>query len=219
MSASPNIGQLLELADERSIVTACVRATGEDGQISVELASPVILPVGTACATRMFDGSRVWHLEYVVTSVEGTTLELQEFERRCVGEERAAERATCSARAVVRLASPSEDSVGAWAEVIDLSIAGVRFRTESPIAGGSMVDLDIDDGSGNLISMRTVVLESSSGVCRGSIVAIGARAGQRLTQVIVQARAAGASVPPESDPLAHLRAALAERRERHRFAS
>ena len=218
MNATPAVGQQLELAGEERIVTARVVASDE-GRLTVEFAAPIDLHVGALCATRVFDGMRVWHLEFEVVEIDGLRVALRESDRRCVGEERAAERAACASRAIVRIASPAEDGLGAWAEVIDLSVAGVRFRSEAGIAGGTMVDLDIDDGSGNLISMRVVVLDSTGGICRGSIVAIGSRAVQRLTQVIAQARAAGTLHEPESDPLAELRAALTAGRERHRLAS
>jgi|tagenome__1003787_1003787.scaffolds.fasta_scaffold20453530_1 hypothetical protein len=175
---------------------------------------------GAKASTRIYDGERVWHLTFCVReqhvlAPSAARVSLMLDERTLVGEERRLPRVPCRLAATVRRAG--DQSASAWARVLDVSQGGLALRTGCPYGAGDLVDVDLDDGTGAVISARVEVVDliddHTGGIARARIVAVADDGAQRLAALVDRLRDSPSDVEPaEPEPLPALRQALAAER-------
>lgn len=174
---------------------------------------------GARASTRVYDGERVWHLTFGVRERHEIApghaqIALSLDERRLLGEERGLPRAACRLDATARRCG--DPAASAWASVLDVSQGGVALRAGSTYGAGDLVDIELDDGTGAVISARLEIVELiadyEGDVARGRIVAVADSGARRLGALVDRLRDAPGDGDPEPDPLPALRAALADER-------
>ncbi|MDX6598535.1 MAG: hypothetical protein QOE87_2422 [Gaiellales bacterium] len=174
---------------------------------------------GATASTRIYDGERVWHLRFSVREQHvlapgAARIALTLDERTLIGEERRLPRVACFLAATVRRAG--YQGASAWASVLDLSQGGMALRTGCPYGAGDLVDVDLDDGTGAVISARVEVVDliadHAGGVARARIVAVADDGAQRLAALVDRLRDSPSDGDPEPEPLPALREALAAER-------
>ncbi len=143
---------------------------------------------GAKASTRIYDGERVWHLTFCVREQHvlapgAARVALTLDDRSLVGEERMLPRVACRLAATARRAGGTAAS--AWASVLDVSLGGLALRTDVPYGAGDLIDVDLDDGTGAVISARLevvdLVADQAGGVIRARIVAVADDGAQRLS--------------------------------------
>jgi hypothetical protein len=174
---------------------------------------------GATANTRLYDGERVWHLTFCVRERHELApgqarIALTLSDRVLLGEERRLPRAACRLAATARRAGDSAPS--AWASVLDVSQGGLALRTSVAYAAGDLIDVDLDDGTGAVISARVEVVDrvadEAGGVARGRIVAVADDGAQRLGALVDRLRDSPSDGDAQPEPLPALRAALAAAR-------
>jgi hypothetical protein len=174
---------------------------------------------GARASTRIYDGERVWHLTFSVRERHvlapgAARVALTLDERTLIGEERRLPRVSCRLAATVRRAGDQTASV--WASVLDISQGGLALRTGRPYGAGDLVDVDLDDGTGAVISARVEVVDlvedHAGGVARARIVAVADDGAQRLAALVDRLRDSPSDGESEPEPLPALREALAAER-------
>jgi PilZ domain len=177
------------------------------------------LHVGAKVSTRTYDGERVWHLTFVVLERHEITpgqarVELCLHERRLLGEERRLPRAPCRMAATARRAGDPGASV--WAKVLDVSQGGLALRTAISYGAGDLIDVELDDGTGAVISARVEIIDliadEAGGIARGRIVAVADDGAQRLGALVESLRDSPSDAETLPEPLPALREALAAAR-------
>ena len=177
------------------------------------------LHVGAKSSTRTYDGERVWHLTFVVRERHEITpgqarVELCLHDRRLLGEERRLPRAACRLAATARRAGDPAASV--WAKVLDVSQGGLALRTAVSYGAGDLIDVDLDDGTGSVISARVevvdLVADEAGGIARGRIVAVADDGALRLGALVDRLRDSPSDAEALPEPLPALREALAAAR-------
>jgi hypothetical protein len=177
------------------------------------------LHVGAKSSTRTYDGERVWHLTFVVRERHEITpgqarVELCLHDRQLLGEERRLPRAACRLAATARRAGDPAASV--WAKVLDVSQGGLALRTAISYGAGDLIDVDLDDGTGSVISARVevvdLVADEAGGIARGRIVAVVDDGAQRLGALVDRLRDSPSDAETLPEPLPALREALAAAR-------
>ena len=86
-------------------------------------------------------------------------------ERQLLGEERSLPRVACRLAATAKRAGDSAAS--AWASVVDVSQGGLALRSSTTYGGGDLIDVDLDDGTGAVISARVEIVDQTDGLARG----------------------------------------------------
>jgi hypothetical protein len=177
------------------------------------------LHVGAKSSTRTYDGERVWHLTFVVRERHEITpgqarVELCLHDRHLLGEERKLPRVACRLAATARRAGDPAASV--WAKVLDVSQGGLALRTAISYGAGDLIDVDLDDGTGSVISARVevvdLVADEAGGIARGRIVAVADDGAQRLGALVDRLRDSPSDAETLPEPLPALREALAAAR-------
>jgi hypothetical protein len=172
---------------------------------------------GAHASTRIYDGERVWHLTFRVRmrhelASRHAQIAMTLSERRLLGEERALPRVACLLAATAKRAGDFAPS--AWANVVDLSQGGLALRAGTTYGAGDLVDVDLDDGTGSVISARVEIVDQTAGLARGRIVAVADDGAHRLGALVDRLRSAPSDGAPEPEPLPALREALAAARRR-----
>ena len=174
---------------------------------------------GAKASTRIYDGERVWHLTFRVGErhelVPGQArLALHLDDRVLLGEERGLPRVPCRLAATARRAGEAEASV--WATVLNVSQGGLALRAGVVYGGGDLIDVDLDDGTGSVISARLEVVDliadEAGGVARARIVAVADDGAQRLEALVDRLRHSPSDGEPQPEPLPALREAMLEAR-------
>ncbi|HET6171667.1 MAG TPA: PilZ domain-containing protein [Gaiellales bacterium] len=209
----PAPGSRLTLATVIGAADASVVASVEDNV--VVLSDGYGLHEGASASTRIYDGERVWHLTFRVRerhelAPQQARIALTLRERVLLGEERSLPRVACRLAATARRAGDSVAS--AWASVTDLSQGGLALRSGATYGAGELVDVDLDDGTGAVISARVEVVDQTGGLARGRIVAVADDGAQRLGALVDRLRNSPSDGEPEPEPLPALREALAAAR-------
>jgi hypothetical protein len=177
------------------------------------------LHVGAKASTRIYDGERVWHLTFRVRerhelSPGQARIALDLGEHQLLGEERRLPRVACRLAATARRAGDS--AVSAWAKVLNVSQGGLALSTSVAYGAGDLIDVELDDGTGAVISARVEVVDliadEAGAVARGRIVAIADDGAQRLGVLVDRLRDSPSDGEPEPEPLPALREALAAAR-------
>ena len=119
---------------------------------------------GAKASTRIYDGERVWHLTFCVrerhelVSARRARIALTLNDRELLGEERRLPRVAVpgwrpphGARAI--------PAASAWASVLDVSQGGLALRAAVLYGAGDLIDIDLDDGTGAVISARIEVVD------------------------------------------------------------
>ena len=125
---------------------------------------------GASASTRIYDGERVWHLTFRVRERHELTprqarIALSLSDRALLGEERSLPRVACRLAATAKRAGDSAAS--AWANVVDVSQGGLALRSSTSYGGGDLIDVDLDDGTGAVISARVEIVDQTGGLARG----------------------------------------------------
>lgn len=167
---------------------------------------------GASASTRIYDGERVWHLTFRVRSRHELTpqqaqIGLSLSECVLLGEERSLPRVACRLAATAKRAGDAAAST--WARVVDVSQGGLALRSDAVYGAGDLLDIDLDDGTGAVISARVEVVDQSSGLARGRIVAVADDGARRLGALVDRLRNSPSDGEPEPEPLPALREALA----------
>ena len=85
-----------------------------------------------------------------------------------------------------RPAAPATPAPSAWASVLDVSQGGLALRTAVTYGAGDLIDVELDDGTGAVISARVEIVElvadEAGGIARGRIVAVADDGAQRLAR-------------------------------------
>jgi hypothetical protein len=209
----PVAGARLTLATMLGAADASVVASVE-GDVVV-LSDGCGLHEGANASTRIYDGERVWHLTFRVRerhelAPRQARIGLSLSERRLLGEERSLPRVACRLAATAKRAGDSAPSV--WASVVDVSQGGLALRSRTTYAGGDLIDVELDDGTGSVISARVEIVDQSDGLARGRIVAVADDGAQRLGALVDRLRNSPSDGEPEPEPLPALREALAAAR-------
>ncbi len=174
---------------------------------------------GAKASTRIYDGERVWHLTFCVREQHvlapgAARVALTLDDRVLLGEERRLPRVACRLAATARRAG--DMTASAWARVLDVSQGGLALRTDVPYGAGDLIDVDLDDGTGAVISARLEVVDliedHAGGVTRARIVAVAEDGAQRLSALVDRLRDSPSDGEPEPEPLPALREALAAER-------
>jgi hypothetical protein len=174
---------------------------------------------GATASTRIYDGERVWHLTFCVRERHElrpgqARIALTLNERVLLGEERKLPRVACRLAATARRAGDS--AVSAWASVLDVSQGGLALRSGVAYGAGDLIDIDLDDGTGAVISARVeivdMVADQAGGIARGRIVAVADDGAQRLRALVDRLRDSPSDGEPQAEPLPALREALAAAR-------
>jgi hypothetical protein len=177
------------------------------------------LHVGAKASTRTYDGERVWHLTFVVLERHEITpgqarVELCLHDRHLLGEERRLPRVACRLAATARRAGDPRASV--WAKVLDVSQGGLALRTAVAYGAGDLIDVELDDGTGSVISARVevvdLVVDEAGGIARGRIVAVADDGAQRLGALVDRLQDSPSDSETLPEPLPALREALAAAR-------
>jgi PilZ domain len=170
---------------------------------------------GANASTRIYDGERVWHLTFRVRerhelAPQHAQIGLTLNERKLLGEERSLPRVACRLAATAR---PAGDAgVSAWASVVDVSQGGLALRSATTYGAGDLIDIDLDDGTGAVISARVEIVDQTDGLARGRIVAVADDGAHRLGALVDRLRNSPSDGEPEPEPLPALREALAAAR-------
>jgi hypothetical protein len=170
---------------------------------------------GASASTRIYDGERVWHLTFRVRerhelAARHARIALALSERQLLGEERSLPRVACRLAATAKRAGDQSASV--WASVVDVSQGGLALRSSTTYAGGDLIDVELDDGTGAVISARVEIVDQVDGLARGRIVAVAEDGAQRLGALVDRLRNSPSDDEPEPEPLPALREALAAAR-------
>jgi len=177
------------------------------------------LHAGAKASTRIYDGERVWHLTFCVREQHvlapgAARVALVLDDRVLLGEERRLPRVACRLAATARRAG--DTAVSTWASVVDVSQGGLALRTAVPYGAGDLIDVDLDDGTGAVISARVEVVDliddHAGGVARARIVAVADDGAQRLAALVDRLRDSPSDSESEPEPLPALREALAAER-------
>jgi hypothetical protein len=209
----PVAGSHLTLATLAGATGASVVASVEDAV--VVLSEGRGLHEGANASTRIYDGERVWHLTFRVEerhelAPRQARIDLSLSERTLLGEERSLPRVACRLAATAKRAGDPGPS--AWASVVDLSQGGLALRSRTSYGGGDLIDVDLDDGTGAVISARVEVVGQSEGLVRGRIVAVADDGARRLGALVDRLRKSPSDGESQPEPLPALRAALAAAR-------
>ena len=174
---------------------------------------------GAKASTRIYDGERVWHLTFRVSErhelVPGQArLALHLDDRVLLGEERGLPRVPCRLAATARRAGEAGASV--WASVVNVSQGGLALRAGVVYGAGDLIDVDLDDGTGAVISARLEVVDlmadEDGATARARIVAVADDGALRLEALVDRLRASPRDCEPQPEPLPALREAMAEAR-------
>ena len=209
----PVPGARLTLATLLGAADASVVASVE-GDVVV-LSDGCGLHEGASASTRIYDGERVWHLTFRVRerhelAPRHARIALALSERQLLGEERSLPRVACRLAATAKRAGDQSASV--WASVVDVSQGGLALRSSTTYAGGDLIDVELDDGTGAVISARVEIVDQVDGLARGRIVAVAEDGAQRLGALVDRLRNSPSDDEPEPEPLPALREALAAAR-------
>jgi hypothetical protein len=209
----PVAGARLTLATLLGAADASVVASVE-GDVVV-LSEGCGLHEGASASTRIYDGERVWHLTFRVRERHELTprqarIALALSERKLLGEERSLPRVACRLAATAKRAGDPAASV--WASVVDVSQGGLALRSSTTYGGGDLIDVELDDGTGAVISARVEIVDQVDGLARGRIVAVAEDGAQRLGALVDRLRNSPSDGEPEPEPLPALREALAAAR-------
>jgi hypothetical protein len=209
----PVPGARLTLATLLGAADASVVASVE-GDVVV-LSDGCGLHEGASASTRIYDGERVWHLTFRVRerhelAPRQARIALALSERQLLGEERSLPRVACRLAATAKRAGDQSASV--WASVVDVSQGGLALRSSTTYAGGDLIDVELDDGTGAVISARVEIVDQVDGLARGRIVAVAEDGAQRLGALVDRLRNSPSDGEPEPEPLPALREALAAAR-------
>jgi hypothetical protein len=213
----PAAGARLAFATLLGAADALV-AESVDGDVVV-LSDGCGLHKGATASTRIYDGERVWHLTFCVRERHElrpgqARIALTLNERVLLGEERKLPRVACRLAATARRAGDS--AVSAWASVLDISQGGLALRSGVTYGAGDLIDIDLDDGTGAVISARVeivdMVADQAGGIARGRIVAVADDGAQRLRALVDRLRDSPSDREPQAEPLPALREALAAAR-------
>jgi hypothetical protein len=209
----PVPGARLTLATLLGAADASVVASIE-GDVVV-LSDGCGLHEGASASTRIYDGERVWHLTFRVRerhelAARHARIALALSERQLLGEERSLPRVACRLAATAKRAGDQSASV--WASVVDVSQGGLALRSSTTYAGGDLIDVELDDGTGAVISARVEIVDQVDGLARGRIVAVAEDGAQRLGALVDRLRNSPSDDEPEPEPLPALREALAAAR-------
>jgi hypothetical protein len=170
---------------------------------------------GASASTRIYDGERVWHLTFRVRArhelaAQHAQIGLALNERVLLGEERLLPRVACRLAATAKRAG--DPGASAWARVVDVSQGGLALRSGVTYGAGDLVDIDLDDGTGAVISARVEIVDQTGGLARGRIVAVAEDGAHRLGALVDRLRNSPSDGEPEPEPLPALREALAAAR-------
>jgi hypothetical protein len=170
---------------------------------------------GASASTRIYDGERVWHLTFRVRArhelaAQHAQIGLALNERVLLGEERLLPRVACRLAATAKRAG--DPGASAWARVVDVSQGGLALRSGVTYGAGDLVDIDLDDGTGAVISARVEIVDQTGGLARGRIVAVADDGAHRLGALVDRLRNSPSDGEPEPEPLPALREALAAAR-------
>ena len=209
----PVPGARLTLATLLGAADASVVASVE-GDVVV-LSDGCGLHEGASASTRIYDGERVWHLTFRVRerhelAPRQARIALALSERKLLGEERSLPRVACRLAATAKRAGDQAASV--WASVVDVSQGGLALRSSTTYGGGDLIDVELDDGTGAVISARVEIVDQVGGLARGRIVAVAEDGAQRLGALVDRLRNSPSDGEPEPEPLPALREALAAAR-------
>jgi hypothetical protein len=209
----PVPGARLTLATLLGAADASVVASVE-GDVVV-LSDGCGLHEGASASTRIYDGERVWHLTFRVRerhelAPRHARIALALSERQLLGEERSLPRVACRLAATAQRAGDQCASV--WASVVDVSQGGLALRSSTTYAGGDLIDVELDDGTGAVISARVEIVDQVDGLARGRIVAVAEDGAQRLGALVDRLRNSPSDGEQEPEPLPALREALAAAR-------
>jgi len=209
----PVPGARLTLATLLGAADASVVASVE-GDVVV-LSDGCGLHEGASASTRIYDGERVWHLTFRVRerhelAPRQARIALALSERKLLGEERSLPRVACRLAATAKRAGDQAASV--WASVVDVSQGGLALRSSTTYGGGDLIDVELDDGTGAVISARVEIVDQVDGLARGRIVAVAEDGAQRLGTLVDRLRNSPSDGEPEPEPLPALREALAAAR-------
>jgi hypothetical protein len=213
----PAAGARLTLATLLGAADALV-AESVEGDVVV-LSDGCGLHKGAKASTRIYDGERVWHLTFCVRERHElrpgqARIALTLNDRVLLGEERRLPRVACRLAATARRAG--DPAASAWTSVLDVSQGGLALRSDVAYGAGDLIDIDLDDGTGAVISARVeivdLVADAAGGVARGRIVAVADDGAQRLGALVDRLRDSPSDGEPEPEPLPALREALAAAR-------
>jgi hypothetical protein len=209
----PTPGARLTLATLLGAAEARVVQSIEDEV--VVLSDGCGLHEGANASTRIYDGERVWHLTFRVRerhelAPQHAQIGLALSERRLLGEERSLPRVACRLAATTKRAGDSAAS--AWASVVDVSQGGLALRSATTYGAGDLIDIDLDDGTGAVISARVEIVDQTDGLARGRIVAVADDGAHRLGALVDRLRNSPSDGEPQPEPLPALREALAAAR-------
>jgi hypothetical protein len=209
----PPAGSRLTLATLLGAAEASVVESLEDDV--VVLSDGCGLHEGASASTRIYDGERVWHLTFRVRerhelAPRQARVGLALSERVLLGEERSLPRVACRLAATAKRAGDS--AVSTWACVVDVSQGGLALRSGAIYGAGDLIDIDLDDGTGAVISARVEIVDRTDGLARGRIVAVADDGAQRLGALVDRLRNSPSDGEPLPEPLPALREALAAAR-------
>jgi hypothetical protein len=209
----PPPGARLTLATLLGAADACVIQSIADEV--VVLSDGCGLHEGASASTRIYDGERVWHLTFRVRvrhelAPQHAQIGLALSERRLLGEERSLPRVACRLAATAKRAG--DPAASAWTRVVDVSQGGLALRSATTYGSGDLIDIDLDDGTGAVISARVEIVDQTDGLARGRIVAVADDGAHRLGALVDRLRNSPSDGEPEPEPLPALREALAEAR-------
>jgi hypothetical protein len=213
----PPAGTRLTLATLLGAADARVVQSIEDEV--VVLSDGCGLHEGANASTRIYDGERVWHLTFRVRvrhelAPQHAQIGLALSERKLLGEERSLPRVACRLAATAKRAG--DQAASAWASVVDVSQGGLALRSATTYGAGDLVDIDLDDGTGAIISARLEIVNQTDGLARGRIVAVADDGAHRLGALVDRLRNSPSDgEPQQSEPLPALREALAEARRQN----
>ena len=162
---------------------------------------------GANASTRIYDGERVWHLTFRVRerhelAPRQARSRLTLSERKLLGEERRLPRVACrlggdrQARRRRRAHPPGRASSTSRR-------AASRCARRTAYGAGDLIDVDLDDGTGAVISARVEVVDlTPTGVgTRGRIVAVADDGAQRLGALVDRLRDSPSDGEPQPEPL------------------
>ncbi|MDX6628104.1 MAG: hypothetical protein QOH00_350, partial [Gaiellales bacterium] len=89
---------------------------------------------------------------------------------------------------------------------------GLALRSGATYGAGDLLDIDLDDGTGAVISARVEIVDQTGGLARGRIVAVAEDGAHRLGALVDRLRNSPSDGEPEPEPLPALREALAAAR-------
>ena len=213
----PVAGTRVTLATMLGAADALVVESVEE-DVAVLSEGPGLHP-GAKASTRTYDGERVWHLTFVVLERHEITpgqarVELCLHDRHLLGEERRLPRVACRLAATARpRRRPARVRLGQGAR----RLAGrARAAHRSSYGAGDLIDVELDDGTGSVISARVevvdLVADEAGGIARGRIVAVADDGAQRLGALVDRLQDSPSDADTLPEPLPALRAALAAAR-------